>query len=69
MIKDKVLKEDLRALTPGRTVIWTLPTPQQCLSAQVMCYQLKRFEGMEFKTAVDAETCTISITRQLTNNE
>ena len=65
MKKETVTREELRRIAPGTTKIYTLPSPQKCVSVRVSCSYLHKYEGLEFSTSIDAETSTISVTRKI----
>lgn len=69
MTKDKVTRNDLRNITPGKTEIFVLPSAKHCQSARTMASWLNRFEGIPFSTSIDCENRTISITRLLKNEQ
>ena len=48
MTKDKVTRNDLRNITPGKTEIFVLPSAKHCQSARTMASWLNRFEGIPF---------------------
>lgn len=60
---ERITKEDLKAISPGQTKIFILPTRQRCMSARSSCANMKMLGEGEFRTSIDFDNKTISITR------
>ena len=60
---ERMTRQMLREMVPGKTVIYELPTAKQCESARAMCGYLKAYEGIAFTTAIQPANKTIAITR------
>lgn len=59
MNKEKVTRADLRAMKPGQSEVFMLPTVEKLESARATVQQMKAF-GMEFTTSIKyAESCII----------
>lgn len=63
MKKERVSRSDLRAIAPGTTTVFELPTPQKCASVRSQCSYLNTYEGMHLQVKVKPEVCTIAVTR------
>ena len=63
MSTNKVTREDLRAIRPGESRAFRLPSYAACLSARAQAATLGPLDGLRFSTMIDQATNTITITR------
>lgn len=60
--KNKVTRAELRKMKIGDSKLFSLITPNKCISAKVTCSQLKE-EGLIFKVSINVEAACVAITR------
>lgn len=63
MVKDRVTRDDIRALSIGQTGVFVLPSEKAVESARVQFATLKRLEGMDFERVETGERLTIAYKR------
>lgn len=64
MEKEKVTRDDLRAIQPGQSVSYEFADPKKCLSVRAMASWLNSHEGLGLKCSGEALGTTITVTRK-----
>ena len=63
MVKNKVTRDDIRAIKPGQTGVFTLPNAKAVESARVQFSTMKRLEGLDFERVDTGEPLTVAYKR------
>ena len=63
MVKDKVTRDDIRAIKPGQTGFFTLPNAKAVEVARVQFSTMKRLEGRDFERVDTGEPLTVAYKR------
>ncbi len=61
---ERLSREAVRAIEPGKTTGFRLPTRKACDSARVTALKLKTLEDIELTTSIDYANRIIYITRK-----
>lgn len=56
-------RDDLRAMAPGETKVFTMPNTQGCYSGKSLAYQTQHLLNCKFSVSVDFSNNTLTIQR------
>ena len=63
MVREKVTRDDIRAIKVGETGFFVLPNAKAVESARVQFSTMKRLEGMDFERVETGEALTVAYKR------
>lgn len=64
MTKEKITRDDLRAMADGETKTFELGTVGACESGRVTAYTMQHYMGCKFSVRTNYANKTLTITRQ-----